>query len=59
MRADYIALHHQYRAKSTGMSRAEYAASVQRFERKRRNWPAVIFSTALVVATLWMVWGIA
>lgn len=33
MRPDYIALHHIYRAKPSGQSRAEYAAAIQGYKR--------------------------
>jgi hypothetical protein len=46
---DLSRLDHAYRARRTGQSPAEYAASVQHFRRPRRSWSA---STVITLALL-------
>jgi hypothetical protein len=53
-RTDLSTLDHKFRAKRSGMSPIEYAASVQHFRKAPRHWPwfatlAILFA-AFVVA---------
>lgn len=53
MRPDLIALHHNYRAKASGMSRADYASAVTRFESKpypRALWISLVLGLAVALA---------
>jgi hypothetical protein len=56
VKADIAALDWKYRARRTGQTPAEYASAIEGYRKPRRNWPAVIFSAALVVATL-LIWS--
>ena len=55
MRPDYIALHHQYRAKSSGMPKADYAAAIEVYRRRTRiNWTAVVITLAALAGAVYL-----
>jgi hypothetical protein len=49
IRTDLSALDHKYRAKRTGQSPVEYAASIQRFQRPARQWGPLIATIAILL----------
>jgi hypothetical protein len=54
MRPDHIALHHQYRARSTSQPKADYAAAVQIFRRPARHWPAILITAVVLLAAVYV-----
>ena len=54
-RTDLSTLDHKFRAKRSGMSPIEYAASVQHFRRPRRQVGPFIVTAVVLLGTLFMV----
>ena len=55
MRPDYIALHHQFKTRHTGQTRAEYASPIQKFRRPRRQVGPFLVTAVVLLGTLFMV----
>lgn len=56
-RTDIAMLDHKYRAKRSGQSPIEYAASIEGYKRPRRQWGAWLTTAALLVGVFLMARG--
>jgi hypothetical protein len=55
VRPDFLAMHHQYRAKSTTMRGAEYAAAIECYRPASHGWKVALVVAAVLVLAAWSI----